>query len=401
VSVSCRICFLDQSGELGGAELCLADFAEFARHRSTVVLFGEGPFAQVLRERGVDVRVVPLPGSAAGVSKSSGPSACIRAALGLLPFLWRAGRIARGHDLLYANTMKALVVAAALSVLLRKPFCFHLHDVLSASHFSAVNRRLAVFLADRAALVVANSQASAEAYRAAGGRNPRLHVLYNGFCLERFSPVAPESARQALPSGLRGDFPVIGLFGRVTPWKGQHVLIEALALLPGVHALIVGDALFTEDDRRYRQELGALAERLGVRERVHFTGFLPDIRPLVCAVDAVVHCSVAPEPFGRVVVEAMLLGRPVVAAGAGGVLELVHEGRTGLLTEPADARGLARAIRSLLDNPDRAQALGRAAREEARDRFGLKGIISRWNAWMEGLAAGADAGAGQEELRCA
>jgi glycosyltransferase involved in cell wall biosynthesis len=401
VSVSYRICFLDQSGELGGAELCLADLAEFARQRSTVVLFGEGPFAQVLRERGVDARVVPLPGSAAGVSKSSGPLSYFRAALGLIPFLWRAGRIARGHDLLYANTMKALVVAAGLSFWLRKPFCFHLHDVLNASHFSAVNRRLAVFLADRAALVVANSRASAEAYRAAGGRNPRVHVLYNGFCLERFSPVSPESAREALPVLLRGNSPLVGLFGRVTPWKGQHVLIEALAFLPGVHALIVGDALFTDEDRRYRQELEALAERLGVRGRVHFTGFQPDIRPLVCAVDAVVHCSVAPEPFGRVVVEAMLLGRPLVAAGAGGVLELVHEGRTGLLTEPADAPALARAIRSLLENPDRARALGQAAREEARDRFGLKGILSRWNAWIEGLATGAGTGPVQEELRCA
>jgi glycosyltransferase involved in cell wall biosynthesis len=221
--------------------------------------------------------------------------------------------------------------------------------------------------------------------------------LYNGFCLERFSPVSPESAREALPVLLRGNSPVVGLFGRVTPWKGQHVLIEALPLLPGVHALIVGDALFTEEDRRYRQELEASAKRLGVRERVHFTGFLPDIRPLVCAVDAVVHCSVAPEPFGRVVVEAMLLGRPLVAAGAGGILELVHGGRTGLLTEPADAPALARAVRSLLENPDRAQALGRAARDEARDRFGLKGILSRWNVWIEGLATDA----GREELRCA
>lgn len=398
MSVSSRICFLDQSGELGGAELCLADFAEFARERCTVILFGEGPFAQVLRERGVDARVVPLPGGAAGVNKSSGPLAYLRAGLGLVPFVWKAGRIARGHDLLYANTMKALVVAAVLSFLLRKPFCFHLHDVLSASHFSAVNRRLAIFLADRAALVVANSQASAEAYRAAGGRNARVHVLYNGFRLERFAPVSPGSAREALPASLRGfNSPVVGLFGRVTPWKGQHVLIEALAQLPGVHALIVGDALFTEEDRRYRQELEVLAEGLGVRERVHFTGFLADIRPLVCAVDAVVHCSVAPEPFGRVVVEAMLLGRPLVAAGAGGVLELVHDGRTGLLTEPADAQALARAVRSLLENPDRAQALGEAAREAARDRFGLKQIISRWDAWMEGLAIGA----GQEELRCA
>lgn len=394
-----RICFLDQSGELGGAELCLADLAEFVRDRSVVVLFGEGPFREALRERGVKVRVVPISRTAAGVGKSSGLRAYLGAAFGLMPFLWRVGRIGWRFDLFYANTMKALVTAALLGCLLRKKFCFHLHDLISASHFSGVNRRLVVFFADRAALVIANSRASAEAYRAAGGKNRSLRVLYNGFSPERFSPISPVAAMAALPEALRDTTALVGLFGRITPWKGQHVFIEALADLPGVHGLIIGEALFTERDRHYRQELEWLAKRLGVGDRIHFMGFQPDVRALYCAVDVVVHCSVAPEPFGRVVVEAMLLGRPLVAAGAGGVPELVQHGRTGLLTSPADAPALARAVRWLLEHPEEAQALGQAAREEARARFGSLEISVRWNAWMEGLKRGS--AAMEEVCQCA
>lgn len=383
-----RICFLDQTGELGGAEICLADLAESVRDRAVVVLFQDGRFARTLRDRGLEVEVVALPGLVAGVGKVAGLAAYVWAALGMAPFLWRVSRIVRGYDLLYANTMKALVVAALLGLVLRKPFCFHLHDVLSGSHFSRLNRGLVLALTRRAALVIANSRASAEAYRKAGGKNRCLRVLYNGFRLEHFVPVSAEAAQAALPASARGKRPLVGLFGRVTPWKGQHVLIEALVTLPGVHGLIVGEALFTDEDRRYRQELEILAERLGVKDRVHFAGFCSDVRPLYCAVDAVVHCSVAPEPFGRVVVEAMLLGRPVVAAGAGGVLEVVDAGRTGLLVPPADPPALAAALRLLCDNPECARALGQAARDAVRARFGLSQILCRWNAWISEVLAG-------------
>jgi glycosyltransferase involved in cell wall biosynthesis len=382
VRTGLRVCFLDQSGELGGAELCLADLAEAVRDRCTVILFQDGPFVRLLGERGVKVHVVTLPSSIAMVRKAAGILSYGRAMFGLGPFLWRVARCAADSDVLYANTMKALLTAALVSLLLRKPFCFHLHDLLSTAHFSVLNRRLVVFLADRAALVVANSEASARAYREAGGRNPRLHVLYNGFCVERFSAVPSEVATSSLPEEIRSEAAVVGIFGRVTPWKGQHVLLEALPLLPEVHALIVGDALFTPEDRRYRMQLEWLAERLGVRHRVHFLGFRAHVQTLFCAVDVVAHCSVAPEPFGRVVVEAMLLGRPVVATRAGGVLELVEDGRTGILTEPGSPSDLARAVQSLLADPVRARNMGEAGRLEATVRFGLPQILAGWEQLM-------------------
>jgi glycosyltransferase involved in cell wall biosynthesis len=374
------ILFLDQSGELGGAELCLADLAEFAGKHSAVFLFQDGPFVEFLRAKKIAVHVAILPRIAARVGKAAGLFAYLRAIPGMGLLMYRGMRIAKDFDLLYANTAKALVVGAVLAFLLRKKLCFHLHDILTADHFSEMNRRLIVSLANRAQAVVANSRATAEAYRRNGGRNHLVRVIPNGFEISRFLAGSENPSPEPLHPVPQGDFPIVGLFGRITPWKGQHILIEALAELPDVHGLIVGEALFTDEDHLYRDELHRLAIALGVEDRIHFTGFRRNILPLLRAVDLVVHCSTSPEPFGRVIVEAMLAGRPVVAARAGGAMEIVKDHQTGLLVEPSNAHALAAAMQKLLANRDLAAEMGRAAKRDAEERFGLDRILQQWSA---------------------
>ncbi len=168
---------------------------------------------------------------------------------------------------------------------------------------------------------------------------------------------------------------MVGLFGRIAPWKGQHVFLEALARLDGVHGVVVGEALFGEEDDA--RMLPALAKELGLRDRLRFLGFQEDVRPWMGACDVVVHTSTAPEPFGRVIAEAMLLERPVVATRGGGVEELVEHGVTGLLVPPGDAQALAGAVRHVLSHPQEAAALARRARRRAMRLFALEGMIDR------------------------
>jgi glycosyltransferase involved in cell wall biosynthesis len=370
------ILFLDQSGELGGAELCLADLAEFSRENSAVFLFQDGPFAEFLRARKIAVHVANLPKMVARVGKAGGLLAYLFAIPGVGLLLYRVTRVAKNFDLLYANTAKALVVGAILAFLLRKKFCFHLHDIVTADHFSATNRRLIISLANRAHAVVANSQATADAYRSNGGKNHLVRVIPNGFEISRFHTGSGETS-DTVP---KADHPVVGLFGRITRWKGQHLFIQALAELPGVHGLIVGEALFTDEDHRYAKELRSLAIKLGIADRLRFTGFRTDIVPLLRFVDLVVHCSTAPEPFGRVIVEAMLAGRPVVAAKAGGALEILKDNQTGLLIEPCNPHALAKGIQQLLENRDLATQMGQAAKREAEERFSLDRVLTQWRA---------------------
>jgi glycosyltransferase involved in cell wall biosynthesis len=175
-------------------------------------------------------------------------------------------------------------------------------------------------------------------------------------------------------AGLSGQT-LVGLFGRITPWKGQHVLISALAQLPDVHALIVGDALFGEVE--YKESLRRLAEELGVADRVHWLGYRFDIPQLMRMVDVVVHTSTAPEPFGRVIIEGVLAGRPVVASNHGATRELLGEDSSWLVA-PADPDALAAALRRLLTStPDEVAVRVRAERERAMRLFTLPEMMQR------------------------
>lgn len=352
------ILFVDHAGVLGGAELSLLDIARHYRDTSAVVLLADGPFRPALEEAGVHVDVLLAEPRLRAVRRSSG----VGGALALAAVMRESRRLAeraRLYRLIHCNSQKAFVVGALAGRRIGRPVVWHLRDMLTADHFSRIGRLGVVRLANAlAARVICNSQATADAFVRAGGRAGLVSVVYNGIDGEAFPPMDREAARRQLdlPAGC-----TVGSFSRLAPWKGQHVLLDALAQLPDVRALVVGDALFGED--AYAASLRTLCEHHRLGDRVRFLGFRRDVPLLMAACDIVVHTAVAPEPFGRMVVEGMLSGRPVVAADAGGVREIVTDGRTGCLIPPGDAGALALAIRALLaDRPaaDRLAATGRA-----------------------------------------
>ena len=237
------------------------------------------------------------------------------------------------------------------------------------------------------ARVLVNSEATRAAFVQAGGDARKTHVVYNGLDAEAFDAVSEaevEALRRRL--GLAG-VPVVGVFSRLAFWKGQHVLLEALAHLPGVHALLVGEALF-EPDRQYRAALERQAVHLGLPGRVHFLGFRSDVPLLMRMADVVTHTSTAPEPFGRVIVEGMLAKKPVVATRAGGALEIIEEG-AGVLVPPGDAGALADALRSLLEQPVSARQMGTRGYARAATHFSVSQMHDALRAHVEAVVYGA------------
>jgi glycosyltransferase involved in cell wall biosynthesis len=206
--------------------------------------------------------------------------------------------------------------------------------------------------------------------------------------VERFDADVSALARTLRKSLSYEGKALIGLFGRIATWKGQKVFVEALSRLPDANGVMVGDALFTDEDQRYKRELVILAEKLGVSNRVHFTGFQTDILPYLKAVDVVVHCSTSPEPFGRVIVEAQLAGKPVVATKGGGPSEIIEDLVTGILVTPNDAAGLANTIQELLEKPKWAEGLAVNGRLAAVRRFGLDRVLEEWTAFINGNVSG-------------
>jgi glycosyltransferase involved in cell wall biosynthesis len=273
-----RILFLDQSGQLGGAELCLLDLAKFYRDRCYVALFEAGAFADRLQQADVPFEV--LSGRSMEMRKESSLWQGLRNLDRLIPLIQKVIQLSQDYDLIYANTPKALIVGAIASLISRKPLVYHLHDIIDADHFSRINQTLLIRLANWAAkLVIANSQASHRAFIEAGGKMGITQVIYNGFEHDRYR--MPTSQTQALRQQLQlQDKFVIGHFSRLSPWKGQHILLSALKdCADDVVALFVGDALFGETD--YVRQLQQQVVDLGLDDRVQFLGFRPDIPALM------------------------------------------------------------------------------------------------------------------------
>jgi glycosyltransferase involved in cell wall biosynthesis len=160
---------------------------------------------------------------------------------------------------------------------------------------------------------------------------------------------------------------VAAMVGRIASWKGQDVFLRAFAeAFPegAERAVIIGAPLFGEEE--YERSIRALVDRLGLWERVELRGFSEDVAAELAEVDALVHASVIPEPFGRVIVEGMAAGLPVIAAGAGGPDEIVTDGIDGLLYPPGDAGSLAARLRRVATDPALATRLGAAGVERAR-----------------------------------
>jgi glycosyltransferase involved in cell wall biosynthesis len=368
----CGVLFVDHAGVLGGAELSLLDLAAAFGAESETLLLADGPFRALLEKRGVNVSVESLRAlkTVKKETRIPGPAALTDA----LRISRHVARRAKAHRLIYANSQKAFVVAAAAGLLARRPVAWHLRDILAPPHFSATNVRAAVTLANlRAARVIANSRATAAAFTGAGGHESLVRVVHNGIDPAPFDAVTPEIAaatRAAL--GIPAGAFVVSLFGRFHPWKGQQVLLEALTVLPRVHVLFVGAPLFGED--AFASALQAQAAKTGVAERAHFLGFRSDVPELMRASDAIVHASVYPEPFGRVIVEGMLADRPVIATRAGGVTEIIDDD-TGVLVPPNDAGALVRAIESLVTDPPRAAQIAARGAARARAEFSVAAMV--------------------------
>ncbi|MDJ0568227.1 MAG: glycosyltransferase family 4 protein [Pleurocapsa sp. MO_192.B19] len=368
-----KILFVDHTAVMGGAELSLLDLATAYSQTSKVLLFKDGPLRDRLEKAEVKVSIAQASETMLNLRTSGGLNS-----LTTVPELWNiAGHMtqeAKGYDLILANSQKAFVTAAIATLRGSPPVLWYLHDILTAKHFSRINRMVAVFLANRfAAKVLVNSQATGKAFVAAGGKEELLEVVYNGFESQKFDIVAIQDIETIRSQLGIGNAPLIGLFSRLSYWKGQHILLDAIKELPQVHVILVGEALFGEQEYVFKlKTLAAMPELAG---RVHWLGFRDDIPALMKACDIVAHTSTEPEPFGRVIVEGQLAQKPVIATAAGGALELIEDGINGYLFPPGDAIALRRLIQKLISDRSLAETIAQQGYINAKTNFSLETIL--------------------------
>ena len=370
-----RVLVLDHTGELGGAELALVRLLQALGPEVDVrvLLFADGPLAARLRAAGTRVEVLTLDPRTASASRASVGSAGLGQLVSLtrlVPFSWALARRVRAlrPDVVHTTSLKADLLGVVPARLARAALVWHVHDRITDDYLPARVARAFRWAAARfPAEVVVNSHATASTLS-----GPST-VAYPGFAADQVLV----GGRAVLAAGdVRG--PVVGMVGRVSPTKGQLELVRAaprvLEAHPEASFRIVGEPSFGAE--AHAAEVRAEADRLGVADRVVWVGFVPDPSVELDRFDVCVHASPVPEPFGQVVVEAMVRRVPVVATRAGGVVEILagppdDPAPLGELVEPGDVESLARGICAVLADPQGAGARARRAAEVARHRFAV------------------------------
>lgn len=330
------------------------------RYRPLVLLPDEGPLAGDLRAAGVEVEVRPLAVLRRQHAHPRGLAALAAQATreGLV-----LGRLIRERQvaLVHSNTSVVLGGAAA-AALTRIPHVWHVREIYDrfARLWPGYRRLLTT-----ARVLPCVSRATTVQF----GDATCTRVLYDGLWGEpRRAERVPARARLGLDPGV----PAIAVLGRISDWKGQDVLVRALAepalRQRGAVALIAGEAWPGAEHRA--RNLADLASSLGVSDRVRMLGFRDDVETVFGAADLVAVPSSAPDPLPGAAIEAAAAGCAVVASAHGGLPEIIRDGETGRLVRAGDPVALAETAAGLLDDPAARERLGAAAARDVRARFG-------------------------------
>lgn len=323
---------------IGGAEVFVADFCrKLPGMGAEVSLFCPTgrPFVGYARSRGVESVTWNTYGKI-------DPLTVIR-----LARLIRS----RSIDVVHTHLSTASLLGAFAAKLARRRSVAHVHGLNSATCFRYSDA------------VIAVSEAAKQYLCAQGLNTSRVQVVHNGVDLAHFQPAPMHEARSQLKWDV--DQFTFGVFGRLSPEKGQRTAIEALFLLrqDGVDARLVLAGAGPE-----LADLQRSAQALGVEEHVTFAGFVEDVRGMMSACNVVVVPS-SKEGFGLAAVEAMALERPVIASNVGGLPEIVLPDETGFLFTPGDPAALSRALSELARDHDRAESMGKRGRLRAEECF--------------------------------
>ncbi|HUS61655.1 MAG TPA: glycosyltransferase family 4 protein [Acidimicrobiales bacterium] len=365
-----RVLFVDHETRLSGGELDLVDLVRGLGDSidAHVALPGEGTLADALRQHGATVHLVHMGEDLRSVSRweLSRPSPSrlagqIGAAAGVAWGLVRLVHRLR-PDVVHTNSMKSHLLSVPAALIARRPLVWHVRDILQPGWLLTAFTRVGALAPVR---IVSLSHVAARPFDGTRAES-KVRVVHNG--------VRPAPLDASLVATMRDRFGardgdlVVGIVGQIAQWKGQDVFVEAaasvLAKIPEARFVIVGEVLFERNEAEFARRLQERVRGLGIEERVVFAGYVAPIEPVMAALDVAVHASRLPEPFGRVIVEAMAQGTPVVSNTIGAGVEIIDDA-SGRLVPPDDATALSEVLVELLSDDALRIRLGEGGRARA------------------------------------
>lgn len=369
-----NVLFVHQAAELYGSDRVLLALVEWlARHGQVhpiVVVPCEGPLIAEFQRIGVEVHVRTL----AKVQRSAfTPAGLVRFVRQVVGSVAELDSVVAGRPIaaVHSNTI-AVVSGAVWSRMRRVRHVWHIHEIiLRPRPVAKALAWLASRLSDKVACIseMVRQNLVAQCPRIAS----QAVVVPNGMVMPDRG-IEPARSQWRNEQGMDAQV-VVGLVGRINAWKGQGVLVKAaqriLAADPAtpLRFVIVGSPPPGQDD--LRSQLLLQISNAGLQSHVRVLDFTPDVWPVWCGMDIAVVPSTDPEPFGMVALEAMCARRPVVAAGHGGLADIVVDGHTGALVRPGNDADLAQAIQRLAADAELRQRQGEAGYERVRSHYSL------------------------------
>ncbi len=361
------ILFLPCNMRIGGAERQLVDLAtrlDRRRFRPLVCCFREvGPFYDELLDAGIPARFFNLR-----------PYYDLRA----IKAIWTVARILRREkvDIVQTYEFNTKVIGWLAAKIARTPVVVSAEHATGEMGDTALKNRVLMLLQRLCHRFIYVADAQRRFYEGERGfHSKRSRVIYNGIDPDRFDPDVIEATSKS-EWGIPEGAPVVGITAVLRPEKAHEVLLDAapriLERIPKAHILIVGDG-------PERERLEAKVSEMGLGSHVHFTGFRTDVERVLPLFDVAVLCSdPVVETFPLSLLEAMCLGKAVVATDVSGVSEIVEEGVTGRLVGVRDPQALAERVADLLAEPERAREYGAAGRARVLERFTTKVMIGSY-----------------------
>jgi len=329
-------------------------------------------------KRGIRVAVQP------GLIRAIAPLQDLRAAAAL----WRLFKKEK-PDIVHTHTSKAGLLGRWAARLARVPLIVHTpHGHVFYGHFGPFASRIFHFLekmtsgiTDR--LIPLTQAERADYLRFSIARAEKMVTIHSGVEISRYAVPAVEARAKKEALGLPPDRPIIGTVGWLLRVKGSQHLFQAMTVVWKKHPAAV---LVYAGKGDLEGVLRGEACRLGVSDRVVFLGWRDDIPDLMHLLDIFVLPSLN-EGMGRVLVEAMAAGKPIVASRVGGIIDLVKDGCNGILSEPGDVEGLSRALMTLLNDPGLGAVMGACGKAMA-EAFGVAAMVEKIDALYTSLLQG-------------
>lgn len=276
----------------------------------------------------------------------------------------------RNVKLIHANSFTACLFSSIAGIITHTPLVWHMHDLITPRLFNRIFIRSAGLMANR---VIATTETMKNNLVMTGVNPEKIVVNCCGINLRKYNPTSTNRGKIREEFNISEDAPLIGIIGQLTPWKGHREFLKAASIVirkyPSAKFLIVGESIFEE--RNYKLELQELVNTLALSAKVIFSGFREDVPDIMASLSILVNASCS-EPFGLTIIEAMAIGKPVVATNAGGVREIINDGVDGILVPPKDPEKLAQAILRILDEPMRGKEMGEAGLKSVTERFSLE-----------------------------